>query len=75
MSVVAKERFINRHAFMLVHQVSSGCWGKHEELKDHMQNQTQLMSIIKGIYKEYTKIPSKKIDERRDLLRCSNSSY
>ena len=27
MSVVAEERFMHRHSFMLIHQLSSGMWG------------------------------------------------
>lgn len=63
MSVVAKERYINRHAYMLVHQLSAGFWGKHKEFKDELENQKQFMKIIKNIYKEYTRIPEKKLDE------------
>ena len=54
---------------MLIHQLSAGYWGKYEELKDDMQNNDLIMNKIKDIYKEYTKIPSKKLDEvlKRDL--------
>lgn len=65
-SVVAKERYINRHAYMLVHQLSAGFWGKHRDFKDELDNQKQFMRIIKNIYKEYTKIPEKKMDEILD---------
>ena len=69
MSVVASERYMHKHAFMLIHQLSAGSWGKYEELKDDMQNNDLIMNKIKDIYKEYTKIPSKKLDEvlKRDL--------
>tara|TARA_R110000824_G_scaffold103999_1_gene246857 strand:+ start:1750 stop:2382 length:633 start_codon:yes stop_codon:yes gene_type:complete len=69
MSVVASERYMHKHAFMLIHQLSAGYWGKYEELKDDMQNNDLIMNKIKDIYKEYTKIPSKKLDEvlKRDL--------
>ena len=69
MSVVASKRYMHKHAFMLIHQLSAGYWGKYEELKDDMQNNDLIMNKIKDIYKEYTKIPSKKLDEvlKRDL--------
>ena len=69
MSVVASKRYMHKHAFMLIHQLSAGSWGKYEELKDDMQNNDLIMNKIKDIYKEYTKIPSKKLDEvlKRDL--------
>lgn len=51
-SVVAKRRLIKRHAYMLVHQLSSGCWGKHQEFLDELQNQKQLMKMLKDVYRE-----------------------
>jgi len=62
-SVVAKQRLIKRHAYMLVHQLSSVCWGKHEAFLDELQNQKQLMKMIKEVYREYTKLPVNKLDE------------
>jgi ATP-dependent Clp endopeptidase proteolytic subunit ClpP len=69
MSVVAAERYINEHSFMLIHQLSSGFWGKFEELKDGVENSTLLMQTIKKIYDEHTRIPKKKLNEilKRDL--------
>jgi len=61
MSIVADHRQINKHAYMLIHQLSSGMWGKYSELKDEMENLDRLMEMIKSIYTEYTKIPLKKI--------------
>jgi len=70
LSVVGNKRFINRHAVMLIHQLSSFMWGKYEEFKDEMQNLDMLMDMIRGVYKEYTKIPMSKLDEilKHDLL-------
>ena len=34
MSVTANHRQINRHAYMLIHQLSSGMWGKYQEQKE-----------------------------------------
>ena len=60
---------MNEHAFMLIHQLSSACWGTYEEMKDDMKNNDLLMSTIKQIYMEHTKIPKKKLNEilKRDL--------
>jgi ATP-dependent protease ClpP protease subunit len=60
---VAKRRLIKRHAYMLVHQLSSGCWGKHQEFLDELQNQKQLMKMLKDVYREYTKLPAAKMDD------------
>jgi len=69
MSVVAKERYIHEHAFMLIHQLSSGMWGKFEDMKDDMKNNELLMKKIIGIYEENTKLPKSKIAQilKRDL--------
>jgi ATP-dependent protease ClpP protease subunit len=69
MSVVAKERYIHEHAFMLIHQLSSGMWGKFEDMKDDMKNNELLMKKIIGIYEEHTKLPKAKIAQilKRDL--------
>ena len=48
---------------MLIHQLSSGLYGKYNELEDDMENNKHLMTTIKSIYKRYTTIPMKKLDE------------
>lgn len=63
MSCVGTHRQMRRSAFMLIHQISSGLWGKYEELKDDMENCDLFMRIIKDIYDEHTKIPKKKLKE------------
>ena len=61
MSVVASRRLMHRHAYMLIHQLSSGLWGKYEELKDDMENCNSFMQVIKDIYEEHTEIPKKEL--------------
>ena len=50
MSVVADHRMMQKHSFMLIHQLSAGSWGKFEDLKDDMTNNELLMKTIKEIY-------------------------
>ena len=38
MSVVGKKRYMRPNAYMLIHQLSSGCWGKMSEIEDDFQN-------------------------------------
>ena len=54
---------------MLIHQISSGMWGKYEELKDDMENAESLMEAIREIYVNHTKIPKKTLNQllKRDL--------
>ena len=63
LSVVGRKRYINQHAFMLIHQLSSFIWGKYEEFKDELENLNRLMDTIKAIYNAYTEVPSEKLDE------------
>lgn len=74
LSICGKKRFINRHAYMLIHQLSSFMWGKYEEFKDEMQNLDKIMAMIKLVYEEYTKIPMGKLEEilKHDLWFDAN---
>lgn len=74
LSVCGKKRFINRHAYMLIHQLSSFIWGKYEEIKDEKKNLDKLMTMIKQVYKEYTQIPMTKLEEilKHDLWFDAN---
>ena len=63
MSVTANHRQINKHAYMLIHQLSSGMWGKYQEQKDTMENNDRLMKMIIEIYEEHTKIPKKELNK------------
>lgn len=62
-SAAGHVRLIHKHAHMLIHQLSTAFWGKHNEFQDEMKNQTALMQIIKNFYIEKTKIPEKSIEE------------
>jgi len=70
LSVGAKERYIMNHSFMLIHQLSSGFWGKYSEFSDEMKNLNMFMKHIQSIYQKYTKLPSNKLSEilKRDLF-------
>lgn len=62
-SVSCKHRTIGKYSKMLIHQLSAGAYGKYTELEDDMENNRHLMQTIKSIYKEFTKVPMKKLDE------------
>ena len=63
MSVVGDHRAMRKHSFMLIHQLSSGMWGKFEDMKDDLENSKLLMNKIRNIYEEHTKIPKNKLNE------------
>jgi ATP-dependent Clp endopeptidase proteolytic subunit ClpP len=62
-TVAGTKRFIGKNSLMLIHQLSTGNYGKYSELEDDMENNKRLMKAIKDIYKQYTKVPMKNIDE------------
>ena len=52
---------INSHAHVLIHQISSGFWGKFEEMKDEVKSCERFMEMINKVYKDNTEIPNKKL--------------
>ena len=68
-SCVCHERKITPNSFMLVHQLSSGFWGKMEEIKDEFKNLKKLMKTLSKIYKEHTKIDESDDTTIKDLLK------
>jgi len=62
MSVCGAHRKMNKHAYMLIHQLSSGMWGKYAEMQDKMENCDRFMDMIIDVYKEHTKIPKKELN-------------
>ena len=62
-------RMMLPNACVLIHQLSSGFWGKYEELKNELENCDKFMSIITDIYRRHTKIPPRKLDDmmKRDI--------
>ena len=69
-SVVGTHRFMSRNSYMLIHQLSTSFWGKYSEFEDEKENLDLMMKTIKNVYKKYTKLPMKKLDEilKHDLM-------
>lgn len=64
MFLAGNKRTMNRHSFLLIHQISmDGLWGKYEEIKQEVENSDKFMETIRNIYRDKTKIPPKKLDE------------
>lgn len=62
-SAIGHRRFIGKHAHMLIHQLSSGTYGKLSDMESDVQNCSRLMRMLKDFYKKSTKIPMKRLDE------------
>jgi ATP-dependent protease ClpP protease subunit len=75
-SVVCKKRFIRPTAYMLIHQLSSECWGKMSEITDEYKNLTNMMTKITNIYTEYSNLTPKKLEKllKHDLWLDSKKS-
>ena len=75
LSIVGSYRFMSRNSYMLIHQLSGNFWGKYSEFEDEKQNLDLMMKTIKDVYKKYTKLPMKKLDEilKHDLLWDANT--
>lgn len=75
-SVVGEKRYMTKNAFMLIHQLSSVCWGKMSEIEDEFENLQELTEKIKDIYSENTKIPKKELNKllQHDLWLNSSKS-
>ncbi len=63
LSIRGKKRYIKENSFMLIHQISSGMWGKYEEFVDEMENLKKFMGLVRDIYAKHTHIPKKVVDE------------
>ena len=68
-SSIGHRRYMGQHAHLLIHQLSSGVYGKFSEMEDEIFNCTNLMKLLKDFYKKNTKIPMKRLDEllKRDI--------
>jgi len=71
-SLAGKERYIRKNAYMLIHEIRSGCIGKYSECQDDMQNNDILMDHMRGYMNDRCKNEklAKKLDSvlKRDLL-------
>ena len=56
------ERYMRRHANVLIHQIRTSFWGRYDDLLDEVSNSKQLMALLKRIYSEDTKITRSKLE-------------
>jgi ATP-dependent protease ClpP protease subunit len=61
-SLAGKKRFICKNAYMLIHELRSGFWGKMTSIDEEYSNLKKLMIHITQIYIENTKISKKEIE-------------
>jgi ATP-dependent Clp endopeptidase proteolytic subunit ClpP len=75
-SVSCKKRYIRPNAHILIHQISSGYWGKMDEIEDEMYNLKQMTRKIENIYEENTRLTKKQLKEilKHDLWFSSETA-
>ena len=68
-SMVCHKRYITPNSFMLIHQLSTGVYGKFEEIKDNFINDEALMKLLYKLYNEHTSMDNKTIKKvlKRDI--------
>lgn len=55
--------YMQKHATLLIHQITTGFYGKYEEFMDEVHNSKKSMNMVKDIYKEKTHIPEKELQK------------
>ena len=68
LSMAGHRKIIRKHSYMLIHEISSECWGKYSDMVDEMKNNKKLMKDLINYMKEACngKLPEDKLD---DLLK------
>tara|TARA_B110000208_G_scaffold192028_1_gene261927 strand:+ start:3778 stop:4443 length:666 start_codon:yes stop_codon:yes gene_type:complete len=61
LSIVGKKRYITKHSYMLIHQLSSSMWGTMAELEDDHTNNQALMDRLYKLYMEYSNLTKSKL--------------
>lgn len=69
-SLSGEKRFMCKNAYMLIHELRGGIWGKMSEVDEEHVNLKKIMEHIKKIYADTTKIKKKDLDGilKKDLI-------
>jgi ATP-dependent protease ClpP protease subunit len=61
-SLAGEKRFISRNAYMLLHELRSGIWGKMSSIEEEVENLKKIMAHITNYYMDKTNMPRKTLD-------------
>lgn len=69
-SLAGEKRYMCENAYMLIHELRGGIWGKMSEMDEEYTNSKKIMEHIKRIYADNTKIKKKELDGilKKDLI-------
>lgn len=62
-SLAGENRYISENAYMLIHQLRSGVWGKMSEIEDEYTNMKKIMTHIINYYNTKTKLTKKVLEK------------
>lgn len=62
-SLSAKKRFIRPNAYMLIHELRSGVWGKMSSIEEEVENLKKIMEHIHTFYQQRTKLTKKQLEK------------
>jgi ATP-dependent Clp protease, protease subunit len=62
-TLAAEKRYIQPNAYMLIHQVSSGVWGKMSIIHEQVGNLKKVMEHLTEFYLKHTKLKAKVLNQ------------
>lgn len=62
-SIAGKKKYISPNAYMLLHELRSGFWGKMSEINDEMDNLKKLMDHLIDYYSTHTPLSKKSLEK------------
>jgi ATP-dependent protease ClpP protease subunit len=62
-SLAGKKRFISKNAYMLLHELRSGVWGKMSSIEEEMENLKKIMEHLTEYYMTKTSMTRKALDK------------
>lgn len=62
-SLAAEKRYIRPNAYMLIHELRSGVWGKMSTIDEEVENLKKVMDHLIKYYNENTKITKKQLEK------------
>jgi ATP-dependent protease ClpP protease subunit len=62
-SLAGEKRYVTKNAYMLIHELRSGVWGKMSEIDEEYKNLKKMMDHIISYYNEYTSLSKKRLEK------------
>lgn len=75
LSISGKFRTAGKYSLMLIHQLAGGAHGKFSEMMDDMENNKLLMSVLRDIYRTYSKLSEQELEDLLSSDRFFTPEY